>query len=538
MASKDKKDFGVKQVTQLEHVLLRPNSYVGSVLPSDTDALLLHKGKIISKNIKISHALVKIFDEIIVNCRDQYIRCIGTKEPVTDIQVTFDASSGVIGISNNGTGVPVAKHSSGKYIPRMIFAELMTSQNYDDTERRITSGTNGYGSKLTNIFSKRFSIVCIDTKHKKKYTQTWYDNMSRFDEPVITDCAQPGYTYVEFLPDYARFGMTDKDIKSQDLLEVFMRRAYDIAACIGPTCAVHFNGTKIPISSMAEYTQLIIGKSPYIALQKSRWSVVVAKSRDETFEQVSFVNGIHTVYGGTHVDYIANQIIDYLKTKLEKDPDLKGGKNIKTSDIKKYLMVVVAADIENPEFDSQSKEILKTPPDRFGSTFVLNKATLDQIDSELGLLEMIRNILLSKTLKDMTKGNASKKGRVTGIVKLEDANKAGTKDSHLCKLILTEGDSAAGMSRAGLSVVGRDYYGIFPLKGKIMNVRDKSTKIVAENEEIQNIIKILGLRMDMANKYDKDDNIKTLRYGSVILMTDSDTDKLYCPKTFKLHLIK
>lgn len=524
MTKANPKDHGIVQLSLKEHVLKRPDSYVGSVLPTETDVMILNKNKIENVTMNVSHALLKIFDEILVNTRDVKVRDEKGKKAVTEIKATFNKETGVFSVYNDGPGIPIEKHSNGKWIPYMIFGELITSKNFDDNEERITGGKNGLGSKVSNIFSAKFKIYLVN--EGQSYEQTWYDNMERFDEPIIKKTKDKDGTLVEFLPDYPRFNMLlgDKKFFNEKFVGLIHRRTADMAACIGDNVSVYFNDEKINIHNLSDYAKLLINKQPFIALQKTRWNVVISRSRDDIFEHVSFVNGVYTMYGGTHVEYIANQIVEFVKTKLEKDPDLKGGKNIKVSDIKKYLLIFVAADIVNPNFDSQSKEILKTPPEKFGSTFVLSTATLNQIDAELQLVETIRNILLRKTLSDMTKGNNTKKGKITGIAKLEDANWAGTKNSHLCKLILTEGDSAAGMARSGLAVVGRDKFGIFPLRGKVLNVRAKSTKVVAANEEIQNIIKIMGLRMDLADKYDKDNNVQSLRYGGIVIMTDADYD--------------
>ena len=102
---------------------------------------------------------------------------------------------------------------------------------------------------------------------------------------------------------------------------------------------------------------------------------------------------------------------------------------------------------------------------------------------------------------------------------LEDANKAGTKESENCTLILTEGDSAKGTAMSGLEVVGRDHYGVFPLKGKLLNVREANTEKLKKNAEVHNILKILGLQI--GKKYE---NVKSLRYGSIMIMADQDID--------------
>lgn len=105
--------------------------------------------------------------------------------------------------------------------------------------------------------------------------------------------------------------------------------------------------------------------------------------------------------------------------------------------------------------------------------------------------------------------------RISGIVKLEDANNAGTRNSRNCTLILTEGDSAKSLAMAGLSVVGRDNYGVFPLRGKLLNVREASGKTLTTNTEVQQIKQILGLQHN--KEYT---SIDSLRYGSLMIMTD------------------
>jgi DNA topoisomerase-2 len=115
-----------------------------------------------------------------------------------------------------------------------------------------------------------------------------------------------------------------------------------------------------------------------------------------------------------------------------------------------------------------------------------------------------------------------KKIKLRGIPKLDDANKAGSKDSKKCALILTEGDSARATAMAGVGVIGRDYYGVFPLKGKLLNVREASVKQQLNNDEIKNLIQILGLKQEL--KYDSEEDFNSLRYGSIICLTDQDVD--------------
>ena len=125
-------------------------------------------------------------------------------------------------------------------------------------------------------------------------------------------------------------------------------------------------------------------------------------------------------------------------------------------------------------------------------------------------------------LREDNKTRVKKGVRIVGIPKLEDANKAGTKEAHLCTLIVTEGDSAKALAVAGLSVVGRDFYGVYPVRGKFLNVRDAAQKRMSENKEIVELKRILGLQSGA--DYSTEEGRSTLRYGKVMLMTDQDAD--------------
>lgn len=234
-------------------------------------------------------------------------------------------------------------------------------------------------------------------------------------------------------------------------------------------------------------------------------------------KQVSFVNAICTSKGGKHVDYIADQIANHLVSVVKKKN--KGGSEVKKNQISNHLTVFVNCLIENPAFDSQTKDFLTTRSKDFGSTCKVSPQFLKKVEKS----EIVKNILEYASFKDKKalKRNGGKKQKKLIIAKLDDANYAGTAKSNDCTLIITEGDSAKSLAVAGLSVVGRDYYGVFPLRGKPMNVRDATIKQVTTNEEIKNLVDILGLKYD--EQYDET-KIKNLRYGHLMIMADQDTD--------------
>jgi DNA topoisomerase II len=174
--------------------------------------------------------------------------------------------------------------------------------------------------------------------------------------------------------------------------------------------------------------------------------------------------------------------------------------------------------VENPAFDSQTKENLTLKSEKFGSKCQLDDKFMKKVFT-CGVVDNILSWHSFKQQKDLKKQDGAKRSRLVGIPKLDDANDAGGRGSEQCTLILTEGDSAKALAISGLSVVGRDKYGVFPLRGKLLNVRDANHAQIMNNAEIKAISQILGLQH--GKKYD---SAKSLRYGHLMIMTDQDHD--------------
>jgi len=480
------------------------------------------KGRIVQRDITFTPGLYKIFDEIIVNASDNKQR-----DPNMDkLEVVVDAEANQISVKNTGQGIPVEMHAEEKvYVPTLIFGHLLTGSNFDDDDKKTTGGRNGYGAKLANIFSLEFIVECVDTTNGLKFQQVFRDNMSVAEEPIIKSLTakeqkQGDYTKITFSPDLVRFNMKTLD---EDTVGLLSKRAYDIAGSManrgGKRLNVSLNGKKLPIKTFKDYLNMLEGVNPPIAYEQvsDRWEVGVSVS-EGSFQQVSFVNSISTSKGGSHVTYIADMIgaslVDVVKKKN------KGGVEIKPNQIKNHLCVFVNALIENPTFDSQTKENLTSKKANFGSKCELSEKFLKQVQKS----DIVQNILAFARFKQkqaLGRKGGVKKSKLTGIAKLDDANFAGTAKSKDCTLIITEGDSAKSLAMSGLSVVGRDYYGVFPLKGKPLNVRDASHKQFMDNEEMKNLLDIMGFKFN--TDYDES-SIKNLRYGHLMIMADQDTD--------------
>jgi len=513
-----------KKYELLEHILALPDTYIGSIESQKINSYVFDtaSAKMESNELTYIPGLLKIFDEVIVNAIDHSMRLKAEEakgkeniKHVKNIKVSIDKNTGVITVYNDGNGIDIKKHSTygDLWIPELIFGELLTSTNYDKGEEKIWGGKNGYGSKLANIFSKEFIIETVDHYTGKIYTQTFKNNMTERDKPVVKASSKAPYTQITFKPDYEKFGI--KNI-TEDIYMLFHRRVIDACATTNKDVSVYFNGEKISIKDFEKYCELFLDKKEQPLIYETcgeRWEVAASISKTGSFEYFSFVNGINTIKGGKHIEYITNMI-----TKNLTEMTLaKKKKTVKSQHIKDNLIIFVKALIVNPSFDSQSKETLTTPIAKFGSKCDLSDKFYDKLFKS-GIIDKALSITEFYDKKKLVKTDGKKISRII-VPKLDDANLAGTKDSAECTLILTEGDSAKTMAVAGLSVIGRDRYGVFPLRGKILNVKDATLQKITDNNEITAIKKILGLEQN--KKYT---DISQLRYGSIMIMTDQDHD--------------
>ncbi|KAJ3370984.1 DNA topoisomerase 2 [Allomyces arbusculus] len=498
--------------SQIEHILLRPDTYIGTVEAVDAPMWVLNAANEFEyRSIHYVPGLFKIFDEILVNAADNK-----TRDPSMDsIKVTIDIETNLISVWNNGRGIPVQMHKEEKlYVPELIFGHLLTSSNYNDNDKKVTGGRNGYGAKLTNIFSTEFTVETADKDSGKKFKQVFSNNMGSRTPPVISDNKKgEEYTKISFKPDLAKFGMTSLDA---DIVALLKKRVYDMAGCVRGV-KVWLNGDRIKIRDFKAYVQMYLksqeGTLVYEVVN-DRWEVAVAPS-DEQFRHMSFVNSICTSKGGTHVNYVVDQVVSKLQEAV-----VKKAKTAKLTpfQVKNHLWVFVNCLIENPSFDSQTKENMTLRAAHFGSKCPLSDEFHKKV-LKSGVLDKLLNAAAAKQDQLLKKTDGKKSSRVTGIVKLDDANNAGTRQASKCTLILTEGDSAKTIAVAGLAVVGRDNYGVFPLRGKLLNVRDAAGSTVSNNVEIQHLKKILGLQQGKVYK-----DASSLRYGHLMIMTDQDHD--------------
>lgn len=499
-----------KKHTHREHIYNLPDTYIGSIENSMEDHYVLEDESFTQKSLMFNPGFYKLIDELLVNAHDHVIRLRERKSDNLVKNISINCDTNTFRIRNDGESIDIEKHPEyGVYIPQLIFGELLTSTNYNKDEKKLVGGKNGYGVKLVNIFAKKFVLEIVDSKRQLKYVQVFENNMTKISEPDIKPCKTKSYVEIVWTPDFEKFGWKDKI--PTEIISVVERRVYDLAMTTGKDVKVSLNEKLIKFRDLNTYASwylpkdsVIVGDNPQL-----NWNIAITDSPNDKFFNVSFVNGIWT-RSGKHVDEITNQIVSYFITYIETKKKIK----VKPSLVKDYLGVFINCFVENPSFSSQTKEVLTSKV-----SCKLNEDFLKKLTQKLSVVEKVLEEQKKKDSKDEKKTDGKKQSKISGIPKLDDAVFAGTSKSYECTLILTEGDSAKSMAVSGLTQEQRSKFGVFPLRGKLLNVKDTSTKKVEQTEEIANLKKILGL--ESGKKY-KD--INSLRYGRILIMTDQDYD--------------
>ena len=535
-----------QKMTDREHILKKPDTYIGTIEPAETteyvmDAVATATAPMLTRRgVTYIPGLYKLFDEGMVNMRDHVVRqaqavADGKPDslPVTTLEVEIDSADGTIHMTNDGNGIDVAQHPEHKlWIPEMIFGHLRTSTNYDENKKeKIVGGKNGFGFKLVLIWSVWGCVETVDHVRGLKYIQEFRNNLSDISPPTVTKTKVKPYTRVSFRPDYARFGLPGNNL-TVDMLALFMKRTYDIAAVTDKTVKVKYNGALVPVKHFQQYVDLYIGAKGAASdggaagggvkriyeNPDPRWEYVVCLTTSDEFAHVSFVNGIYTPRGGKHVEYITNQIVRKLAEVIKKKKKV----DVKPNTIKEQLMLFLRCDIENPSFSSQTKDELGTAVANFGSSCKVSDEFIEKL-AKMGVMDAACALTEVKDTKAAKKTDGAKTRTIRGIPKLIDANYAGSSDkSAQCTIILCEGDSAKAGIVSGLSKEDRNFIGVYPMKGKLFNVHGETTKRISENREIAEIKQILGL--ETGKTYTPADIATRLRYGKVLFMTDQDLD--------------
>lgn len=503
-----------QKLDQRTHVLKRPGMYIGATDLQTDELWVWRDGRMAREEVRYSPGLAHIFLEVLTNAVDHSLRT-----RVTEIRVEISRETGELSVWNDGDGIDCAVTAEGVRGPELIFGHFLSGSNFDDTGDRAVAGAHGIGAKASNAFSSRFTVETVDASAKPRlmYRQTWADNMATVGQAEMERLkgkAKP-YTRVSFVPDYPRFGSEGLD---EHAFAVLSKHVVDASAATPPGTAVYLNGERVPCKSFKDYVGLYTDSYAYDTGGASEnWEVAVAASPDGAFRQVSFVNGLCTPRGGKHADHAAAAVAKKVAARLSTK-----AKAVTNKTARNAMWVFVKARVPDPMFDSQNKQTLTTPVEKFYARYEAGEPFVRAVLAKTDIGDRVQRLGVLDEENRLRKTDGAQRRTVTGIPNFDDAHAAGTAESHRCTLILTEGLSARSTAVAGLAAVGRRYYGVMALKGKPLNPRDTSKAKISENEEIKNLKKAMGL--ESGKDYGSDAERKSMRYGSIQIAADSDLD--------------
>ena len=578
-------DYDVK--TDRDHIYDVPDMYIGSIdcRPKTEYIFDIETKKMIQAEITIPEGVSRITLEIISNAGDNSY--FSRTEGVDPGMIHFSWNDeGYLTIKNGGLPIPIEPFKTTTpenliLVPETVFSVTKTSTNYDEAKDRIGCGRNGFGSKLTNIFSKHFIVEVgdskrLDSKGKEisgqEYIGEWKENMSVLE----TSIAKPGflldedgsngptwvrdkkdaytgepYVQVSWLLDFDRFKMGRKNYSKEEI-GLFCRYVIEFSMTCG--VPVTLNGEVHDYRDIRNFAKLFYEEdkistsisqfcssatNPFPKKYKSLKTDVlkeefIATSGFIPESQIllldtpdqgrifSYANGLMTVDGGVHVEKLMKELFTPV-AKFVNDKNKGGGTKLAIKDVKPHVSIFLICRLVNTKYNSQSKTRLENPTPNITFDDAHVKTLLSD---KWDLMERLENELGAKNTKGMSKTDGKKTAHVD-IENLADANKAGKGESLQCSLYVVEGKSAASYpkKRIGMLPGGKDYNGFFPLRGKPMNVTTHSPDQIAACKEFENVKKALGLKQNM--DYSMDSNFKTLRYGKLIIATDADSDGMH-----------
>jgi len=519
-----------KGLTDKGHIYQITDTYIGSDEQVEREEWVFRftKNQLERRKITVSQAVERLFLEILSNAGDNSFssRNSGVDPGTIDVTMTDQ----VITIRNGGLPIPVEINKEmNLYAPEMIFGVLRTSSNYDPNVIRMGCGRNGFGAKLVNIFSKEFKIDIGDNIRKKRYRQTWRNNMDIRELPLIESYSGPSYVEVSYKMDFKRFGY-EEEAYPPEAFALFGRLCLEM----GMNCKVPLviNGTRYDVMDIQNFckyifpTEAISTSIVHIEEDDPTYIEICLMDTPDAGETLSYVNGMITRDGGVHVEAVVKGISNVLLEKINSSKMVKllnkedsKKKNILTiADIRPHISLVMSCRIPNPKFTSQTKTQLSGPQLKFDFPEKLFQQVF-----KWSLITRLYATLEAKQMKNLQKTDGKKRRHIL-LEKGEDANEAGGTQSRKCTLFIVEGKSAMSYAVKAISSIpnGRNFYGILPIRGKLLNVMNANSQQIAENEELIEIKKMLGLKEGV--DYSSDELFGTLRYGYVVILTDADDD--------------
>lgn len=544
-----------EEKTQREHVYIRPAAYIGSDVASMTRTWLYYaeEQRMVQQDILLITGVERLFLELLSNTYDNIIRSLQNNINKGSVEVTIHDQASIT-VKNYGKAISIYQDENGKWTPQKIFGSLLCGSNFNDN--RQASGTNGIGAKASNIFSTYFEVKCYDPDTKIHYQQIWQNNMQDVSEPVITKGKGESYTEITYTLDIARFRKVNRNFQGYDenYVALFTRHVADLSC--NAVIATSINELKFCFTSPLNYAKLFIKDTtqPIVHYQwpKELQQHIKKKKYEQTYNYwlpdimlvmldapqqgacISFVNGMQTSEGGSHVNEaykaiglpIINKCNEEVARLIKDDNKEKRSFSVDISDVKDHVFIFLSVRLQNPNYVHQTKSKINGPAIHLTlQDNVFNVVKKWRLQDQLFLkLQEKQQLMINKSEK-------KKRGVRATHEKGTDANLSNNRSwnqRQKCTLAVVEGDSALCYFLELLKLIGknaRDIYGFLPLKGKSLNVMGCGVLEVEKNREMAAIRTMLGLQFGI--DYNINKNVEHLRYGSLLILSDADVDGIH-----------